>query len=388
MERLAAFAIAFGMWAAPCGTASLAGEPTISPVTMERHIRRLASREMRGRSGSESRVAGDYIRAHFESLRLSPLFDDGFFQSIPGHTRDDGTTEVAGRNVGAFLRGSDPELRDEYVIISAHYDHLGVRNGVVFPGADDNASGVAMLLEAARVLAEAPTPPRRSIAFVGFDLEEKMLWGSRWFAAHPPWPLERLKLFMTADMIGRSLGDLPLPMVFVLGSEHSPQVRQTLEEIDPPDGLEVARLGTDIIGTRSDYGPFRDRQIPFLFFSTGEHPDYHSPRDVPDRVDFAKAARISQLLLEVCTHIADSDDAPEWTSDMETDIAEAQALNRIAELLEEAEANDEREFNDIQRMLVTHVRSRTASLIEKNKMSLGDRKWLIRVSQMLMFSVF
>ena len=200
-----------------------------------------------------------------------------------------------------------------------------------------------MLLEVARMLAEAGTAPKRSVAFVAFDLEERMLWGSRWFAAHPPRPLEQLKLFITADMIGRSLGDLSLPMVFVLGSEHSPQVRQTLQEVTAPDGLEVARMGIDIIGTRSDYGPFRDRQIPFLFFSTGEHPDYHSPRDVPDRIDFVKAARVSELVLRVCKHVADSENTPEWTSDVRTDIAEAQALNRIAVLLEKADACDERD---------------------------------------------
>ena len=125
--------------------------------------------------------------------------------------------------MSALLEGFDPELRHECVVIGVHYDHLGVRNGIVFHGADDNASGVAMMLEVARQLASTGRP-RRSVMFVGFDLEEQMLWGSRWFA-HPPRPLTQFKLFITADMIGRSLGDLPLPAVFILGSEHAPQLR-------------------------------------------------------------------------------------------------------------------------------------------------------------------
>ena len=90
--------------------------------------------------------------------------------------------------------------------MSAHYDHLGVRGGVLYPGADDNASGVAMMLEVARSLTAAPDPPRRSLMFIGFDLEEVGLFGSRYFVAHPPVPLEQVVLFITADMIGRALG--------------------------------------------------------------------------------------------------------------------------------------------------------------------------------------
>src|SRR5690606_27127618 len=97
----------------------------------------------------------------------------------------------------------------------------------------------------------AESPPECSVAFVGFDLEERMLWGSRWFASNPPRPLEDLRLFITADMVGRSLGRLDLPTVFVLGSEHAPRLKQTLDAVTPPEGLEVSRLGIDLIGTRS-----------------------------------------------------------------------------------------------------------------------------------------
>ena len=213
-------------------------------------MRFLANPALRGRSGDEAVVAAHYLRRHFQKIGLRPLFPDGeYFQFIPGRKDENGVPKVMGRNVGAWLPGSDPKLRDEFIMVTAHYDHLGARGGVVFPGADDNASGTAMMLEVAEKLAALKVRPKRSIAFVGFDLEEKMIWGSRWFAAHPPWPLEeKLKLFITADMIGRSLGDLPLPLVFVLGSEHAPELKTFLDEVGTPPNLEAARLGVDLIG--------------------------------------------------------------------------------------------------------------------------------------------
>jgi Zn-dependent M28 family amino/carboxypeptidase len=288
--------------------------------------------------------------------------------------------------VGAWLEGRDPALKDEYIVIGVHHDHLGAPNGEVYYGADDNATGVAMMLEVARKFSTAAERPKRSILFVGFDLEEEMLWGSRWFAAHPPRPLTQVKLFLTADMIGRSLGDLPLPAVFVLGSEHAPQLKSMLNAVGRPEGLDVARLGIDLIGTRSDYGPFRDRKVPFLFFSTGEHPDYHTPRDTAARIDYAKAAQVSSLVLKAVQHVADADAAPEWTDDVGRDLDEARALERITSLLLEAETH--RPLSDVQRYMVTTVRNRSRRILEQGEMTADDRTWLIRMSQLLMLSVF
>ena len=160
------------------------------------HVEFLASDALKGRSGEAKQKAAAYIRDRFSKSKLKPLFSDSnWFQIIPGPTDKQGERTTLGRNVAGWLPGRDETLRDEFVIVSAHYDHLGVRNGVVYPGADDNASGVAMLLEVSRQLATAKQPPRRSVVFIAFDLEERFLWGSRWFAAHPPWPLKRVKLW-------------------------------------------------------------------------------------------------------------------------------------------------------------------------------------------------
>ncbi|MFG0335307.1 MAG: M28 family metallopeptidase [Maioricimonas sp. JB049] len=353
------------------------------------HIELLAGPDFRGRSGPDALRAARYIAHHFHELGLEPLFDGEYLQAIPGGAGANTESRIIGRNVGALLPGSDPELKDEVIIISAHFDHLGVREGQIYAGADDNASGVSMLLETARHFAGLKVKPRRSIAFVGFDLEERMLWGSRWFAAHPPWPLEQVKLFITADMIGRSLGDLPLPLVFVLGSEHSTQVRELLEATPVPDQLSIARLGIDLIGTRSDYGPFRDRQVPFLFFSTGEHPDYHTPRDTPDRIDYPKVARISTFIADLTTAVANTDQAPQWTDRPEAaDVEEARTLNRITSLLLEADKGPEIELGGMQRFFVSQVHAKTDYIVRRGDISAAERKWLTRAAQLLMLSVF
>ena len=358
----------------------------IQPADIRPHIEFLAGDDLQGRAGAGSRMAAAYIVDQFRNAKLPPLFPEGYYQVIPGKGDDSEKPVVLGRNVGCFLEGSDPELKHEVVVIGVHYDHLGVRNGQIFAGADDNASGVAMMLELARQLSSSKTKPRRSIAFVGFDLEENMLWGSRWFAAHPPWPLERVALFITADMIGRSLGDLPLPAVFVLGSEHAPQLKQSLNRVGHPEGLETARLGIDLVGTRSDYGPFRDRQVPFLFFSTGEHPDYHSPRDTAIRIDYAKAANVAGLILELVRDVANADETPTWSDAVTGDLDEPRALERITTLLLEAEA--EPRLTDVQRYMVSTVRNRTRRILEAGEMTPDDRIWLVRMAQLLLLSVF
>ena len=380
-------------------------EPAIRAEQMRPHVEYLASPELEGRASYSAKLlARRYIVQQWKKIGLRPLFAESparnnemeqtpeaveqakFEQMIPGGIAADGIATSMGYNIGAWLPGSDPKLADEIVIISAHYDHLGLRNGYLYPGADDNASGVAMLIEAARQLANEKVAPRRSVVFIAFDLEERLLWGSRWFAAHPPWPIERVKLFMTADMIGRSLGDLPFPAVFVFGSERSAELRTTLTTIGTPPGLEVCRLGTDIVGTRSDYGTFRDREIPYLFFSTGEHPDYHSPNDTPERLDFDKAARIASLMLKACRHVADHPEPPTWSTPDIQDLHEPRILHRIATLLLEAEK--QKPLTSTQRFLVTNVRNRSRQIIDANKMTADDRAWLVRMSQLLLASVF
>ncbi len=381
----------------PAAAPAVTFEPAIRALQMRPHIEFLASPKLAGRSGAAKAEARRYIVDHWKAAGLRPLFASpsgkagdsapaDFEQAIPGAAFEDGSIPILGHNIGAWLSGSDPKLAEEIVILSAHYDHLGMVDGEVFAGADDNASGVAMLIEAARLIAADKVAPKRSVVFIAFDLEERMLWGSRWFAAHPPWPIERVKLFITADMIGRSLGDLPLPAVFVIGSERAIELRTALDVVGTPPGLEVCRLGTDIVGTRSDYGPFRDREIPYLFFSTGEHPDYHTPRDTPEKIDYDKAARVASLMQKLTRHIADAEKMPVWSAPDEQNMDEPRVLYRITTLL--LEADKQRPLTQTQRFLVTNARNRARQIIDAKKMSADDRIWVVRVSQLLLVSVF
>ena len=138
--------------------------------------------------------------------------------------------------------------------------------------------------------------------------------------------------------------------------------------------------------SRSDYGTFRDREIPYLFFSTGEHPDYHSPNDTPERLDFEKASRIASLMLRVCRDVADLPQAPTWSDPDIQDLHEPRTLHRIASLL--LEADKKKPMTSTQRFLVTNVRNRSRQIIDANKMTADDRAWLVRMSQLLLASVF
>lgn len=364
------------------------------PITAEEvrpHIEYLASPELRGRRDEDARRTAQYIAKTFRAAGLRPLFEEEYLQPILGRSRQTSAgaaPSVIGSNVGGWIEGSDPELRNEIVMITAHFDHLGMTGGELHPGADDNASGVSMMLETAREVAAMPIKPRRSIVFVGFDLEERLLWGSRWFASHPPWDLQQVKLFVTADMIGRSLGDLPLPTVFVLGAERAPQLKLLLDEVDCPERLEMLQLGADLIGTRSDYGPFRDRQVPFLFFSTGEHGDYHTPRDTPDRIDCEKVARVSTLILRIALRVANADAPPTWTDEVQPDLDEARTVHRIAELVLAADTQGEHQLNGFQRLFVGQVHAKTGNAIRLGRLTSAERVWLTRAAQLLLLSVF
>lgn len=390
---------------ADSGRAEVAGngEPQLPAVKMaeyeellkrlEAHVATLASPEFEGRGTAAGKaLAINYLVRQFQSLKLEPLFPgQSYQQQIPGPSDKNGKRTTLGQNLGGWLRGADPVLCDEYVIISAHYDHLGVRDGKIYPGADDNASSVAMMLEVARRFAERPKP-KRSLVFLSCDLEERLLWGSRWFAGHPPWPLERVKLFLTSEMIGRRLGDLPLETLFVLGAEHAAGAKELVARQRRPGNDDLAFLGVDIIGDRSDYGPFRAQKIPFLFFSGGEHPDYHKPTDLPDRIDYRRVARVVDLAHSVGTAVAQGECTPHWIEHPSHEIEEVVTLSKVVTRLletdEAARAQGKPRLTDAQRFTVSNVRGRLNQLAERGRFEAEDRKWFVRTAQMLLLTVF
>jgi hypothetical protein len=353
------------------------------------HVNRLAAPEFLGRQGPGAARAASYIADAFGRIGLKPAFGDSYFQPIPSKLEDGRTPEASflGRNVVAVLPGADPKLKNEWVLLSAHFDHIGVQGKKLFPGADDNATGVAMLIEVAERFALQKAKPARTVVFVAFDLEELGLLGSTHFATHPPFPIRSLKAALTADMLGRSMGNVMDEYLFVLGSERSPRLQQLVREVVPEEGLKVARLGADLIGTRSDYGPFRDRKVPFLFFSTGQHPDYHRPTDLPDRIDYEKLRRASVWIGDVLGRLANDATPPAWDDrEPRTDIEEIQT---ILELVRRVLARpDVFHLTDKKREMVDGVEDRLAKILRNGEVTAADQSWLLWSARVMLATVF
>ncbi len=384
---IAAWLLALAPGVIPVSPAGGAAE--IETPALRAHVYRLASADFLGRRGAGAARASRYIADAFTRLKLPPAFGDSYFQPIPWLLADRQRADASfiGRNVAAVLPGSDPVLRDEWIVVAAHYDHLGQFGGRMYPGADDNASGVAMLLEVARQLGARGQRPRRTILFVAFDQEEAGLLGSMHFAAHPPRDFGKLKAVLVADMLGRSMAGVMDEYVFALGSEHSAGLRALLEGVRPPRGLKVGRIGVDLIGTRSDYGPFRDRAVPFLFFSTGPHADYHRPTDLPDRIDYAKLTRISRWIRDLTWRLAMAPTAPKWDAQgLPPDFEEARTLR---ELLSRMLANPGIfHLPENQRPQVVRVRNRLEEIVRRGRVTPGERTWMVWTARLLMLSLF
>jgi hypothetical protein len=223
-------------------------------------------------------------------------------------------------NVAGVLRGSDPALRDTYIVLSAHMDHVGIgrpdaTGDSIYNGADDNASGTAAIMAIARAFASLPEPPARSVLFLAVSGEEKGLLGSRWFADNPTVPIESIVANINLDMIGRNAPD----SIVVIGKDYSSlgaTVRQVADR-HPELGLTVAPdlWPEQRFFFRSDHFSFAAKEIPALFFFSGVHEDYHRPSDTVERIDADKVARVARLGFHLALEIAQNPVAPTWDPD-------------------------------------------------------------------------
>lgn len=229
---------------------------------------------------------------------------------LPGYAEE----KVLQHNVVAVLPGADPSRAAEAVVVSAHYDHIGADPGeggenVVYPGADDNASGTAGVLaiaEALTSMSNSGNGPARSVVFAVFGAEEKGALGSQAYVADP-WPEgTRPVAVVNLDMIGRSNGDLEEYANVVLASysARATDLPAILDAAAGRAGIEVRKLPYLRPPGRSDDTSFSEKDVPAVMLFTGPHRDYNTPTDLPDRIDYAKAARVAQLALLAVTEIA------------------------------------------------------------------------------------
>ncbi|MDH3270524.1 MAG: M28 family peptidase [Gemmatimonadota bacterium] len=256
---------------------------------------------------------------------------------LPG-TRLDLTTSVQrnvvlGRNVLALLEGADPELRDEVVIIGAHHDHNGADGETVFNGADDDGSGTVGVLEVAEAYARAAEEgerPRRSVMFALWDAEERGLLGAWYYTLRPFFPLERTAANLNLDMIGRheevpedgggrfrglavQSAESNANAINILGYTRAPELASMVEAANEPTGLTL-RFRYDNnesnLLRRSDHWPFLQNDVPAIWFHTGLHPDYHTPFDDAERIEYEKMTRIVRLVHQTSWDLANSDTRP------------------------------------------------------------------------------
>ena len=235
-------------------------------------------------------------------------------------------------NVVALLPGSDPVLRDEFVVLSAHYDHVGVGEPVdgdsIRNGADDNASGTAALLEVARALTAMPEAPRRSVLFVWVAGEEKGLLGAEWFADNSPFPTDQMVANINADMIS---GNAHADSLIVIGKEYS-TLGALVDEVNAE--MDTGLITSDDIWPeqrfffRSDQFHFMRKEIPALFFFAGLHECYHRPCDTIDFVDYEKATKIARLMTNSVIEIANRDERPQWYPERLVEVREMTAGGR------------------------------------------------------------
>jgi Zn-dependent M28 family amino/carboxypeptidase len=238
---------------------------------------------------------------------------------------------AATQNVVAVFEGSDPVLKNEYVALGAHYDHVGVGipvNGdAIYNGADDDGSGTTALLAMAEALAKAGTRPKRSVLFVWHAGEEKGLWGSRYFTDYPTVPLDKIVTQINIDMIGRSKKegdtnplnrDLSGPnQIYVIGSKMMSTELGELTETVNKQYLNVTYdYRYDDPGDpnrfffRSDHYNYARKGIPIVFFFDGVHEDYHRPGDSVDKIDFQKMEKVARTIYMTLWEVANRPTRP------------------------------------------------------------------------------
>ena len=286
VNRTAGYLAMLTLLLAGSGSLSAQGSATSDPITarLMQRLGALSADSMEGRrAGSVGAArARRWIIGELTAMGAQPA---GAVFEVPVKLTARGTgTDTAGANVVVRIPGT---RRDGPVmVLSAHYDHLGVRNGEVFNGADDDASGcVALLLIAERLLRE---PPQHDVVLAFFDAEETGMQGSRAFVAAPPVPLERIAFNLNLDMIARQDGKA----LWVAGTSHTPALKAIAEPVTSKAGVTV-RYGHDTKDLKpgddwtrsSDHASFHAKGIPFLYLGVEDHADYHKPGDDADKID-------------------------------------------------------------------------------------------------------
>lgn len=259
-----------------CSTISLSAQKLFDEQALISNLKYLSSDSLKGRKteSESSTVARTFIKEQFKKLGLSPLGND--YELPFEFTQRSGAT-VKGMNLAGVIKGK----REEYIVISAHYDHLGIRNEQIYNGADDNASGTCALFALTEYFKK--NKPEHTILIVAFDAEEMGLQGARAFVKNPPVPVDKIKLNINMDMVARADKN----ELVACGTFYYPQLKPIIESVKNDGPVKIVfshddptkYTGQDNWTSSSDHGPFHNVKIPFIYFGVEDHKDYHQSTD-------------------------------------------------------------------------------------------------------------
>ncbi|RLD80563.1 MAG: peptidase M28 [Bacteroidetes bacterium] len=288
----------------------------INASDLKEHLYVLASDILEGRKTGEKgqKMAANYITAYYKHLGLkAPKGHDDYLQKIPKEFFN-GASKDNSENIVAYIKGS--EKPDEFVVISAHYDHLGMKGKEVYNGADDNGSGTTAVLEIAQAFQKAKKGghgPKRSILFINLTGEEEGLYGSKYYTSHPIFSLKNTIVDLNIDMVGRvdKKHEGKPDYIYLIGADKlSTDLHKLSEEVNK----KYTQLKLDYkynddkdpnrFYYRSDHYNFAKNNIPIIFYFNGVHEDYHKTTDTPDKINFDLLAKRAQLVFYTAWEIA------------------------------------------------------------------------------------
>jgi len=289
------------------------GLKTLKAADIQKHQVVLADDAMEGReAGTDGgHKAAMYIAEQLKKYKLQPGgAEETYFQ--PFGRPDAKPLEKGKKNIIAIRPGSDEKLKAEFVVIGAHYDHVGRgrRNsnggkvGEVHNGADDNASGASTVLDIAEAVSQCSF--KRTVVCMWFDGEENSLEGSRYWAANPTLPIDKCFAMINCDMIGRND-----PKKLIIGVEKEPSLDPKypkwvalVKEVEKKSGLTWDWTSFDSFIRRSDHWPFMEKGVPAMFFTAGLHADYHKETDDIEKINFAKEEMIGKISFTILSRAA------------------------------------------------------------------------------------
>lgn len=302
--------------------AFLSAYKMIQAGELKKNLYVIASDEMEGRdTGSPGqKKAGEYIINYYKKIGVSyPKGLGSYYQKVPSEfmKKRGGGNLPDSENILAFIEGT--EKPDEIIVVSAHYDHVGTQNGVVYNGADDDGSGTVAVMEIAKAFQSAKKAgkgPKRSILFLHVTGEEHGLFGSEYYADNPIFPLANTVVNLNIDMIGRDDPDnRGKDYVYVIGSEMLSSELKVINEAanKKTNNLELNYKYDDPndpnrLYYRSDHYNFAKNNIPVAFFFDGIHEDYHKPTDDPEKIDYPLLEKRTQLVFTTAWEIANRTD--------------------------------------------------------------------------------